>query len=70
MLYEVITFTLRMCCRPTRAATWTFWSASAAPACRGTRIEAAMTGAIENGAIYPSLENRAVFVTGGGGGIV
>jgi len=28
-----------------------------------------MTGAIENGAIYPSLENRAVFVTGGGGGI-
>src|SRR5579872_6207229 len=45
--------------------------------CRSTRcrhptplpLRPIMTGVIENGAVYPSLKDRSVFITGGGSGI-
>src|SRR5580700_10922922 len=58
------------CCRPIAAATSISSSASAALPCRGIPIEGAgMTGEIDNGAVYPSLKDRVVFITGGGSGI-
>src|SRR5258705_605852 len=59
------------CCRPVAVAISISWWANAAPPCRATRIdiEVRVKGDIDNGAIYPSLKDRVVFISGGGSGI-
>src|SRR5690606_23169088 len=62
------------CCRPTKVATSISSSAAGAPRCRATRIERSSTNdpgspATSSSAVYPSLRDRPVLITGGATGI-
>jgi NAD(P)-dependent dehydrogenase (short-subunit alcohol dehydrogenase family) len=46
-----------------------FWSVGVVPTLAATPIEDAMKGEIEKTAIFPSLKDKSVFITGGGSGI-
>lgn len=45
------------------------WSVGVVPTLAATPIEDAMKGEIEKPAIFPSLKDKSVFITGGGSGI-
>src|SRR6476469_8291662 len=57
-----------MSCRPIKAATSTSCSANVRRAFPAIRTEARMDTDFAN-AVYPSLKDRVVFITGGGAGI-